>query len=68
MFTRLIIAVWLTYGLIVVLLMAPEDWDDFLVDVAPEMLKAAIVVGVVWFAPPVVFVAVASVLTVRLDP
>ena len=50
MFTRLIIAVWLTYGLIVVLLMAPEDWDDFLVDVAPEMLKAAIVVGVVWFA------------------
>jgi hypothetical protein len=42
--------VWLTYGLIVVLLMAPEDWDDFLVDVAPEMLKAAIVVGVVWFA------------------
>ncbi len=50
MFTRLIIAVWLTQGLIVVLLMAPEDWDDFLVDVAPEMLKAAIVVGVVWFA------------------
>jgi hypothetical protein len=50
LFTRLVIAVWLTHGLIVVLLTAPHDWDGFLVKVAPEMLKAAIVAGVVWFA------------------
>jgi hypothetical protein len=53
-FTRLVIAIWATYGLFSIgasfFLMPPGHWGDFLADLVPTMIWAAVVAGVAWFA------------------
>jgi hypothetical protein len=52
--TRLMIAIWVTYCLFSIgaffLLMPPGHWGDFLADLVPTMIWAAVIAGVAWFA------------------
>jgi hypothetical protein len=53
-FTRLVIAIWATYGLFSIgaslLLMPPGNWGNFLSDLVPTMVWAAVVAVVAWLA------------------
>jgi hypothetical protein len=54
MFTRLVIAIWATYCLFSIgasfLLMPRGHWGDFLADLVPTVIWAAVIAGGAWFA------------------